>query len=89
MAGVIQILAGVFKMGRVIRILPHPVMLGFVNGLAIVIGLAQFGQFKTNHRVEYVTEEGGGFRVVGDWFAFGSAELWIIVGMIIATMAII
>lgn len=44
--GIIQILAGIFKLGRFIRIVPHPVMLGFVNGLAIVIFLAQLGQFK-------------------------------------------
>lgn len=35
--GVFQILAGVFKLGRFVRLIPHPVMLGFVNGLAIVI----------------------------------------------------
>lgn len=46
MAGVIQILAGMFKLGKFIRMVPHPVMLGFVNGLAIVIFLAQLGQFK-------------------------------------------
>jgi len=46
--GVMQIGAGVFKLGRFIRLVPHPVMLGFVNGLAIVIFLAQFGQFKVN-----------------------------------------
>lgn len=45
--GILQILAGVFKLGKFIRIVPHPVMLGFVNGLAIVIFLAQLGQFKT------------------------------------------
>ena len=33
--------------------LPHSVMLGFVNGLAIVIGMAQFEQLKTNHRIAY------------------------------------
>lgn len=91
-AGVVQILAGVFKLGRFIRILPHPVMLGFVNGLAIVIGLAQFGQFKTNHRVVYVEEGGhgaGGFQVAGDWLSWGAPELWIIVGMMVATMVII
>lgn len=46
LAGVIQILAGIFKLGKFIRMVPHPVMLGFVNGLAIVIFLAQLGQFK-------------------------------------------
>lgn len=44
--GILQILAGVFKLGKFIRMVPHPVMLGFVNGLAIVIFLAQLGQFK-------------------------------------------
>ncbi len=46
LAGVIQILAGVLRLGKFIRLVPHPVMLGFVNGLAIVIFLAQLGQFK-------------------------------------------
>ncbi len=45
--GVIQIIAGVFKLGKFIRIIPYPVMLGFVNGLAIVIFLAQLEQFQT------------------------------------------
>ena len=47
LAGLLQILAGVLKLGKFIRMVPHPVMLGFVNGLAIVIFLAQFGHFKT------------------------------------------
>ena len=45
--GVLQVLAGVLRLGKFIRMVPHPVMLGFVNGLAIVIFLAQLGQFKT------------------------------------------
>ena len=45
-AGIIQVLFGVLKLGRFIRLVPHPVMMGFVNGLAIVILLAQFGSFK-------------------------------------------
>lgn len=44
--GVIQILAGLLRLGKFVRFIPHPVMLGFVNGLAIVIFLAQLGQFK-------------------------------------------
>ncbi len=47
LAGMLQVLAGLFKLGKFIRIVPHPVMLGFVNGLAIVIFLAQLSQFKT------------------------------------------
>ncbi len=46
--GIIQLIAGLLKMGKFARIIPHPVMLGFVNGLAIVIFLAQLGQFKIN-----------------------------------------
>jgi SulP family sulfate permease len=44
--GVLQILAGIFRLGKFIRLVPHPVMLGFVNGLAIVIFLAQLNQFQ-------------------------------------------
>ena len=46
--GLIQILAGVFKMGKFVRLIPHPVMMGFVNGLAIVIFISQLGMFKTS-----------------------------------------
>jgi SulP family sulfate permease len=45
--GVLQVAAGVLRWGKFIRLVPHPVMLGFVNGLAIVIFLAQLGQFRT------------------------------------------
>ena len=47
LVGFIQILAGVFKLGKFVRLIPHPVMMGFVNGLAIVIFLSQLGMFKT------------------------------------------
>ncbi|MBD1557964.1 SulP family inorganic anion transporter [Vibrio sp. S9_S30] len=46
LAGILQIAAGICKLGKFIRMVPHPVMIGFVNGLAIVIFLAQLGQFK-------------------------------------------
>jgi len=46
LAGIFQICAGLFKLGKFVRLIPHPVMLGFVNGLAIVIFRAQLGQFK-------------------------------------------
>ena len=45
--GLLQITAGVFRLGKFIRLVPHPVMLGFVNGLAIVIGMAQLSQFQS------------------------------------------
>lgn len=44
--GIIQMLAGVLKLGKFVRLIPHPVMMGFVNGLAIVIFLSQLGMFK-------------------------------------------
>ena len=47
LCGVLQIAIGLAKLGKLIRMVPHSVMLGFVNGLAIVIGLAQLGSFKT------------------------------------------
>lgn len=47
MAGVIQIIVGLLKLGKFIRLVPQPVMFGFVNGLAIVIFMSQFEQFKT------------------------------------------
>ena len=46
LAGIIQILAGVLRLGKFIRLVPHPVMFGFVNGLAIVIFMSQLDQFK-------------------------------------------
>ncbi|MFK8030673.1 MAG: SulP family inorganic anion transporter [Gammaproteobacteria bacterium] len=47
LAGVVQALVAVLKLGRFIRLVPHPVMMGFVNGLAILILFAQFASFKT------------------------------------------
>ncbi|MGB4712135.1 MAG: SulP family inorganic anion transporter [Fuerstiella sp.] len=47
LCGLMQIAIGLARLGKLIRMVPHPVMLGFVNGLAIVIGLAQLGSFKT------------------------------------------
>ncbi|MEM7384119.1 MAG: SulP family inorganic anion transporter [Verrucomicrobiota bacterium] len=85
-AGVFQMLAGAFKLGRFIRILPYPVMLGFVNGLAIVIGLAQFEQFKENHRV--VFDKAQGFITEGEWLKITSPAMLTIAGLIVLTMAI-
>ena len=47
LAGVIQIIVGLFKLGKFIRLVPQPVMYGFVNGLAIIIFMSQLEQFKT------------------------------------------
>jgi sulfate permease, SulP family len=74
--GLLQILAGVFRLGKFIRMVPHPVMLGFVNGLAIVIFLAQLGQFKTAGADGALT-----------WMA--GTQLYTMLGLVAATMAII
>ena len=57
LAGVIQIFIGLFKLGKFIRLVPHPVMFGFVNGLAIVIFMSQIKQFKTivNGEIAWLT----------------------------------
>ena len=75
LAGFIQILAGVLKLGKYIRIVPHPVMLGFVNGLAIVIFLSQLGLFKVG--------DGNAGKI---WMQ--GEPLYIMGGLIVATMLI-
>jgi SulP family sulfate permease len=59
LAGVVQILVGLFKLGKFIRLVPQPVMYGFVNGLAVIIFMAQLEQFKTviNGEVSWLTGE--------------------------------
>lgn len=46
LAGIIQVLAGLLRLGKLIRLVPQPVIYGFVNGLAVVIFMAQLGQFQ-------------------------------------------
>jgi len=53
--GILQIFAGIFQLGKFIRLVPHPVMLGFVNGLAIVIFLAQLTQFQIDGPEDFIT----------------------------------
>ena len=72
--GVIQILAGVFKLGKFVRLIPHPVMMGFVNGLAIVIFLSQLSMFMTSENGDMVWMQG--------------TSLWTMVGLVGLTMAI-
>ena len=48
LAGVMQVSAGALRLGKFVRMIPSPVMMGFVNGLAIVIFLSQLGMFKSH-----------------------------------------
>ena len=74
--GIFQILFGVAKLGKFIRMVPYPVMLGFVNGLAMVIFIAQFGHFKTT------APDGSTTWISG-------TPLYTMVALIVLTMAII
>ncbi|MEO9884388.1 MAG: SulP family inorganic anion transporter, partial [Balneola sp.] len=47
LAGLIQVTAGMLKLGKLMRLVPHPVIFGFVNGLAVIIFMSQLAQFKT------------------------------------------
>ncbi len=63
--GFIQILAGVLKLGKFVRLIPHPVMMGFVNGLAIVIFLSQLGMFKKAEGGEQIWLQGNELFLMG------------------------
>ena len=81
--GAIQIAVGVLKWGKFIRLVPHPVMLGFVNGLAIVIFLAQLTQFQVPGTAEASGHGIGG----GEWMTGWPLSLMLM--LVVATMGII
>jgi len=81
--GIIQIFVGVMRWGKFIRMVPHPVMLGFVNGLAIVIFLAQLSQFQVPG-----SGSGGGHGVAGGEWLTGM-PLYLMLFLTIVTMMII
>ncbi len=81
--GIMQVIAGVMHWGRFIRLVPHPVMLGFVNGLAIVIFLAQMGQFKVPGTMENTGHGMSG----GEWLS--GMQLYTMLGLVALTMAVI
>ena len=76
LCGLLQISVGIGRLGKFIRMVPHSVMLGFVNGLAIVIGLAQLGSFKT-------------LSANGDLVFLSGTRLVIMLALIALTMGII
>ena len=76
LCGLLQLGVGFARLGQLIRMVPHSVMLGFVNGLAIVILLAQFGSFKTVSRA-------------GELILLRGPALWVMLGLVAMTMAII
>ena len=74
--GVIQVIIGLLKLGKFIRLVPHPVIFGFVNGLAIVIFMAQLEQLQTRD-------------AAGNMHWLTGTPLFVMLGFIILTMAII
>ncbi|MCI3939036.1 SulP family inorganic anion transporter [Chryseobacterium aahli] len=76
LAGIFQMLVGIFKLGKFVRLIPQPVMYGFLNGLAVIIFMAQIEQFKVI--------EGNG--VVG-WLQ--GSSLYIMGGLTALTIAIV
>lgn len=80
LAGFIQLGAGALKLGRFIRLVPHPVMIGFVNGLAIVIGLGQLGFFKK------LSGAGDDGSTTMNWLQ--GSELGLMIGLVISTMLV-
>ncbi len=83
--GGIQVLAGVFKLGKFVRLIPHPVMMGFVNGLAIVIFLAQLKLFPNA-----VPQDISIWNNTSEWFGalFSNGTFWKMMGFIGLTMGI-
>ncbi len=75
LAGVLQILVGVFRLGKFIRLVPHPVMFGFVNGLAIIIFMSQIEQFKK--------------LVNGELVWLTDTPLYIMLGLVALTIGIV
>lgn len=75
LAGLIQIIVGLFKLGKFVRLVPQPVMYGFVNGLAVIIFMSQLQQFKTieNGQITWMT----------------STPLLIMAGLVALTIAIV
>lgn len=76
LAGIIQLLAGVLRLGKLIRLVPHSVIFGFVNGLAIIIFMSQLAQFKT-------------VNAAGELVWMTGNPLYILLGLVFVTMIII
>ncbi|MFD0976878.1 SulP family inorganic anion transporter [Salinimicrobium gaetbulicola] len=76
LAGIIQVLAGVLKLGKLIRLVPHSVIFGFVNGLAIIIFMSQLDNFKAVNEAGELT-----------WMT--GSNLFIMLGLVLTTMLII
>ena len=75
LAGIFQVLVGLFKLGKFVRLIPQPVMYGFLNGLAVIIFMSQIAQFK-------LLENG-----IEHWMQ--GTQLYIMIGLTLLTIAIV
>jgi len=75
LAGVFQLLVGLFRLGKFVRLVPQPVMYGFVNGLAVIIFMSQLQQFKT--------------VVEGESIWLGGQPLYVMLGLVLLTIGIV
>lgn len=75
LAGLLQIVVGVFRLGKFVRLIPEPVMYGFLNGLAVIIFMAQIEQFKVLDAGKLVWLQG--------------ASLYTMLGLVLLTIAIV
>ncbi len=76
LAGIIQLIAGFLRLGKLIRLVPHPAMFGFVNGLAIIIFMSQLDQFKFKN-------------AAGELEWLSGTPLYLFFGLVLVTMVII
>lgn len=74
LAGILQVLVGIFKLGKLVRLIPQPVMYGFLNGLAIIIFMSQVAQFRMG-------PDGA------EWMQ--GTQLWWMAGLTLLTIAIV
>ncbi|SHJ26069.1 sulfate permease, SulP family [Rubritalea squalenifaciens DSM 18772] len=82
LAGVIQTTIGLLKMGRLVRLVPHPVMMGFVNGLAVLIAMGQLEFFKT-FKGNFDDENNRVF----EWI--DGSQLGMMIALVLVTMGIV
>jgi len=81
LAGLIQITFGLLKLGKLVRVIPHPVMVGFCNGLGVVIGVAQFNIFKKPQDDIEADGRRSLFEIGGAFSPFTNGDPWVDVDM--------
>ncbi len=76
LAGTLQLAVGVFKLGKFVRLIPQPVMYGFLNGLAVIIFMAQLAQFKISGTDDWL--EGASLYIMGGLTLLTIGLVWFV-----------